>query len=353
MNPCPIELIGCGALTEQVYAPVLAYLEKTGRVKVVSLVDPNAGRRTQIAKVFPSARLAAQLEELPATPGALAVIASPPNLHVTQACALLEAGRHVLCEKPLALSAAEAETMIAVAQRTGQLLAAGMMRRFYPSTQALRENLLAGTFGEPKRVEIIEGGRFGWNAASPRFFEPSNGGVLFDLGSHVLDLLCHCFAEPSTSESQNDALGGSNTNCVLSAHWPNNLTARVRLSWDVANLPTGWRIHTTRGECRWNGASDGALMFRPHGGKWWLSAAVQVTPQSTEIKAISSWTAAFVRQFDNVLGAIKGENSLLAPAGDVLPSLRWLEKARSQAGILPQLWLSAEEQTRATQLAQS
>jgi len=353
MNPYPIELIGCGALGEQVYAPVLAHLARAGRVQVVALVDPVAERRAQIAKIFPSAHSAARWEDLPPAPNALAVIASPPAFHAAQACALLAAGRHVLCEKPLALSVTEAEMMIAAANRAGRLLAAGMMRRFYPSFQALRENLSAGTFGEPQRLEVSEGGRYGWNAASPKFFEPANGGVLFDLGSHVLDLLCHCFGEPAATESWNDALGGTNTNCVLTARWANNLTARVRLSWDVANLPTGWRIQTTRGECRWNGLSDGALAFQPRASQWWLRATAHSAPPRADPATISSWTGAFVRQFDNVLGAIGGKNALLAPATDVLPSLRWLETARNQAKFLPQPWLSPPELARAAQFAQT
>jgi predicted dehydrogenase len=199
-------------------------------------------------------------------------------------------------------------------------------------------------------VEVLEGGRFGWNAASPKFFEKENGGVLFDLGSHMLDLLCHFFGEPAATESWNDALGGANTNCVLAARWAGGLTARVRLSWDVAGLPAGWRIRTTRGECRWNGHSDGTVRFRTNEGRWWLDAAAQA---GGDVKAQSSWTAAFVRQFDNVLGALAGKNPLLAPAADVLPSLRWLETARQHAKPLPQPWLSPAEQTRAAELAQS
>ncbi|HVU37077.1 MAG TPA: Gfo/Idh/MocA family oxidoreductase [Opitutales bacterium] len=351
MKPCPLELIGCGALGEQVYAPVLAHLERTGRVKVTGLVEPAEARRRKVAQIFPAARAVARIEELPANSEALAVIASPPGVHAAQACALLAGGRHVLCEKPLAMTVAEAEAMVAAAQQAHRLLAAGMMRRFYLPTQALRENLLAGTFGEPQQIEVVEGGKFGWGAASPKFFEPANGGVLFDLGSHALDLLCHWFGAPAATESWNDASGGANTNCVLTAQWPAGLRARVRLSWDTANLPSGWRLKTSRGECRWNGHADGVVAFRPHGGGWWLQAAPQTSPFAADPKNLSSWPATFVRQFENVLGALAGRNSLLAPAAEVLPSLRWLESAQRHAQPLLQPWLSATEQDRAIALA--
>lgn len=144
MTPPSIELLGCGALAELVYAPVLTHLERTGRARVAALVNPNAARAAHLAKSFPGARLVARVEDLPPAPGALAVVASPPGVHAAQACALLAAGRHVLCEKPLATSVAEAQTMIAAARQANRLLAAGMMRRFYPAAQALRENLAGG-----------------------------------------------------------------------------------------------------------------------------------------------------------------------------------------------------------------
>jgi predicted dehydrogenase len=349
MTPRSIELIGCGALAESVYAPVLAHLEHMGRVRVTALVDPNAARTAQIGKSFPMARQFARVEDLPAADGSLAVIASPPGVHSAQACALLAAGRHVLCEKPLATSVAEAQSMIAAAQQAARLLAAGMMRRFYPAAQALRENLAAGWLGALTRIEIAEGGRFAWNAASPHFFDPANGGVLYDLGSHTLDLLCHFFGEPTESAAWTDALGGTNTNCLLTARWSTRLEARVRLSWDTA-LETGWHMQGERGECRWDGSADGSLIFRMKDAKWWLHAQAQTTPQPG---ATPGWTAAFVRQFDNVLAAIDGKEKLLAPAADVLPSLRWLETARHEARRLPQPWLSPEELAGAARLVQS
>ncbi len=349
MTPPSIELLGCGALAELVYAPVLTHLERTGRARVAALVDPNAARAAHLAKSFPGARLVARVEDSPPAPGALAVVASPPGVHAAQACALLAAGRHVLCEKPLATSVAEAQTMIAAARQANRLLAAGMMRRFYPAAQALRENLAGGLLGAPVKIEIAEGGRFAWNAASPKFFDAENGGVLFDLGSHVLDLLCLFFGEPAENESWSDALGGTNTNCVLTARWRGGLEARVRLSWDTA-LKTGWRIQAARGECRWDGSADGPLVLRLPGAKWWLHAQPRA---ATQPAAAHGWTAAFVRQFDNVFAAMDGREKLLAPAEDVLPSLRWLEKARREARLLPQPWLSPAELAGAARLAQS
>ncbi|HTB64096.1 MAG TPA: Gfo/Idh/MocA family oxidoreductase [Opitutales bacterium] len=345
MLPCAVDLVGCGALAESVYAPVLVHLERAGRARVVALVDPNPARCAQLAKVFPEAKSLVQVEDLPTENHNLAIIASPPGVHAAQTCALLASGRHVLCEKPLTTSLTEAEKMIAAAKSANRLLAAGMMRRFYSPVQALREYLTADFLGDPIKVEIAEGGRFGWNAASPKFFEPENGGVLFDLGSHVLDLLCHFFGGPNTNESFSDALGGTHTNCLLTARWPSGLQARVRLSWDTP-LKAGWRVVGSRGECRWDGSADGQLLIKYQEAKWWLHAQPRPALQPS---TTSGWTAAFVRQIENVLSAMEDREKLLTPAEDVLPTMRWLETAQNTAKLLPQAWLSAEEQVGAIQ----
>ena len=347
MTSRPVELIGCGALAESVYAPVLAHLVRAGRIHVTGLVDPNPERRACLSKYFPAANSWDGVAALPANPGALAIIASPPGAHAAQAGVLLAGGRNVLCEKPLATNLAEAQTMIAAAAKSGGLLAAGMMRRFYPAAQALRENLASGLFGSPTLIEVAEGGRFSWNAASPKFFEPANGGVLFDLGSHVLDLLCHFFGEPTATAAQSDALGGADTNCLLSARWNSGLHARVRLSWDT-QIPTGWKITTARGECRWDGSADGTLIWQGENARWWLHARPSPT---MHLLPGAGWTAAFVRQLENVLNAAEGTDKLLAPADDVLPSLRWLEHAQNHSQLLPQPWLSPDEIVGAERLA--
>jgi predicted dehydrogenase len=347
MPPCDVELIGCGALAEQVYAPVLSRLERAGRIRVTALLDPTSARRACLARVFSSARAVEKITDLPTTDGALAIVASPPTFHAEQTRALLAAGRHVLCEKPLAMSVAEAESMIAAAHAANRLLAAGMMRRFYPAAQALREAIAAEVLGQIHRMEVAEGGRFSWSAASPKFFAPAQGGVLFDLGSHVLDLLCHWFGEPASTSALLDTAGGTNTNALLAGRWAGHLEARVHLSWDTP-INSGWRLLATRGEWRWDGSPDGPLLMRPACAKWRWHAEPQADGPTG-----SGWLACFARQVDNVLDAIAGRAALLASAENVLPSLRWLENTRRQARPWPQGWLSPEEQAEATRLAQS
>jgi len=104
-----------------------------------------------------------------------------------------------LCEKPLAASSTDAQALVEAAAASSGVLAAGMLRRFFPATQAIRELLHAGTLGEIVSLDIQEGNQFRWPAASPEYFtkRSSAGGVLMDIGAHALDLMVWWLGEPA------------------------------------------------------------------------------------------------------------------------------------------------------------
>ena len=119
-------------------------------------------------------------------------VASPNDLHVSQAKAILAAGRHVVCEKPLALTAAGSAELVELAASSGLVNATNFNIRHYPLNQQARETVAAGTLGE---VRLVTGRYFqdwlllesDWNWR----LQPDRGGVLRavgDIGSHWLDL---------------------------------------------------------------------------------------------------------------------------------------------------------------------
>jgi len=120
-------------------------------------------------------------------------VTSPNHLHVPQASQILAAGRHVVCEKPLALSAGESLELVRLAEASGRVNAVNFNIRFYPLHQHVRERIAAGDLGE---VRFVTGHYFqdwllletDWNWR----LEPDKGGSLRavgDIGSHWLDLM--------------------------------------------------------------------------------------------------------------------------------------------------------------------
>jgi len=119
-------------------------------------------------------------------------IVTPPHLHAEMAIAALQAGKHVICEKPMALNMAEAEAMLAAAQAApNQLAIIDHELRFHPQRVELRRLLREGYVGELIAIHLDRLGSERLNPALPwgwLYDEKQGGGMLCAVGSHLLDL---------------------------------------------------------------------------------------------------------------------------------------------------------------------
>jgi predicted dehydrogenase len=139
------------------------------------------------AAEFPGCTAYASYEALVADPTLDAIyVASPHPYHVSNTVLALNAGKPVLCEKPLTISAAEARQMKAAADTNGVALMEAMWARFLPHMHKVREILASGLLGEIWAVEADHGQRLS-DYANPRHWEPSlGGGALLDLGIYPI-----------------------------------------------------------------------------------------------------------------------------------------------------------------------
>jgi predicted dehydrogenase len=120
----------------------------------------------------------------------------PNHLHVPWSIRALEAGKHVLCEKPIATSAAEAETLIAVAARTGRLVQEAAMVRTHPRWLGAREIVRSGRIGELRSITAFFS-YFNESPANVRHDPAMGGGGLLDIGFYPITLARFLFeAEP-------------------------------------------------------------------------------------------------------------------------------------------------------------
>ena len=130
-------------------------------------------------------------------------VTSPNHLHVPQARAILAAGKHVVCEKPLAMTATESAGLVSEARASGLVNAVNFNIRFYPLHQHVRERVAAGDLGD---VRFVTGHYFqdwllhdtDWNWR----LDPAQGGALRavgDIGSHWLDLMAFVTGQPIVS----------------------------------------------------------------------------------------------------------------------------------------------------------
>ena len=321
-------------------------------VRVSAIVDPSVNARETVARAFPRAGQSASLEQTTAPAGTLAIIASPPGFHAVQTIAAFERGWNVLCEKPMASTSAEAAEMIAAAQRHQRLLAVGLYKRFFPASGYIRSLCRDWLLGPLVNFSIREGGPFKW-PAGPSFFDRSQtpGGVLLDIGVHVLDLLHWWLGEPSSYRYADDAMGGMEANAFLRLDYEQGGTqGTVHLSRDWGTAQR-YRFVFERGVVTWkvndaNGITV-ELAGAPAAVQGTLIAPTRELPLLAETRALETNAQCFILQLCNVLAAIDGEEQLLVPGEEGQHSLRLIEQCYAHRMLVQQPWLTPEEAVHA------
>jgi len=216
-TPLRVALVGCGAVSRENLLPVLAGYEG---VTIHALVDRDEGRARELAQAYGVPHVLTDADLLQREDLDAVVLATPPAHHAPATRALAAKGFHVLVEKPMAITAADAQSMVDAAATAGVTLSVGLYRRFLPSVQLLRELIARQEFGRPLSVDAEEGGPYGWPLATLEGLTRATGGggVLVDIGSHVIDVILHVLtAEPALECYQDNSRGGIETDCVLRA----------------------------------------------------------------------------------------------------------------------------------------
>lgn len=228
MDKVKFAIIGCGAVTENFHLPAL---QRSAQAEVEVLVDPSTGRARQLAEMYGVPAVAEEYSQVIGKADA-AIVAVPNYLHATVAEHLLEAGVHVLVEKPMALTPAACDRISSAAEKNRAVLTVGLVRRFLPASGFVKEMLESGMLGEIQRIDIQEGVIFSWPVASGAMFRKANagGGVLMDIGVHILDLLLWWFGPCKSVDYADDAMGGVEADCRLKLMFAGKLRADIELS---------------------------------------------------------------------------------------------------------------------------
>ena len=190
-------LVGCGDIARKRVAPALRDLD---HCRLVAVSRADAARAESFAAEFGARRWHSDWHRLVEDPEVEAVyVATPVHLHAEQAVAAAEAGKHVLCEKPMALTVAECERMNAAAAGNGVRLGVSYYRRFYPAVERVREILESGEIGEPVVAQVNAFERFDPAPENPRRWllhkRHAGGGPMFDFGCHRIEVLVNLFGD--------------------------------------------------------------------------------------------------------------------------------------------------------------
>lgn len=187
-EPVRVGLLGVGSVAQVAHLPAYNRLRN---VRLVALCDSEPRKLRALRQRTEVEHAVSSIDELLAIDEVDAVdVCLPTHLHADAVVRCLEAGRHVLCEKPLARSPAEVDAVVAASRDAGRVVLVGMNHRFRDDSILLKEVIEEGSLGTPFHV------RAGWHQRRERVRPDSwhhqrskaGGGVMMDLGIHQLDL---------------------------------------------------------------------------------------------------------------------------------------------------------------------
>lgn len=316
VRPIRVGVIGAGAAAEGIHLPALA---RTSGIQTVAIVDPSTDRVRHIqTKCGVPAGYRDHREAIPHIDAA--IVGIPHQYHAPVTLDLLNAGIHVLVEKPMALSTQECDAMIRAAERSGARLAVGLLRRFAPTLRYTKNVLESGMLGSIRSFDVREGMVFRWPVKSAAMFRPECGGVLADIGTHVLDLLLWWLGDIASFDYHDDAAGGVEADAVMTVEMANGVTGRVELS-RTRDLRNSCVIHGERGTLEVGTKTDSTVTLTPALGQVSMSgrATMPNQPPPGNLSDLFAWQMAdFVR-------AIQTDSTPAVPGAEARRSVAVLE----------------------------
>lgn len=190
-----VGIIGAGGIARGIHIP--GY-QKLPNVEVLAVADPVVTAREGAAQQHGIRDTYADYNEMLKRDDIHAVSVTTPNfMHAEATIAALKAGKHVLCEKPLAMNAKEGAAMVAAAEKANRKLMCGFHFRFTPQVQTLKRFAQSGALGNiyyARAQALRRRGIPGWGFFISK--EKNGGGPLIDIGVHILDATLHVIGFP-------------------------------------------------------------------------------------------------------------------------------------------------------------
>jgi 1,5-anhydro-D-fructose reductase (1,5-anhydro-D-mannitol-forming) len=241
-------------------------------------------------------------------------VGTPVFLHAPQTIQALRAGKHVICEKPMAMNEAEARSMVQAAEETRKSFGVAYYRRYYPKIQRAKELIAAGAIGKPVFAELTNHMWFDGTGARGWLFDPSKagGGPLFDIASHRIDVLNFLFGQPQHAV-------GQLSNVVHHYAVEDNATVMIEYPGGVRGVvDVRWHSKVHRDECRIRG-TEGEMDLSP------LNGPDLVYPGGRE--SLPAHANIHYPMIENFVDAIEGKAPLLSSGA----SAYWTDWVTEQA----------------------
>lgn len=302
---------------------VIPAIQKSANGRVSALASQHPRHATAIAEQHSIPRLYEDYQDLLEDPAIEAVYIPLPNhLHHEWVCKALSAGKHVLCEKPLACNARQAKEMAQTARTNGRLLMEGFMYRFHPRSLEVQQKVKAGAIGAPRLVRSS----FCFRMAAKDLQDPDNarlkppgGGALLDVGSYGVSVARWLLdAEPDQVQCQaHYHPRGADLHVVGVLRFPGQRLATIEASFMAGLMQT----YTVVGE---NGAIE-----LPHDAfiPWEEDAAYILREENVAAAApkIIAGADEYQLMVTHFADAVKSRTSLAFGVSDSIANMRVLD----------------------------
>jgi predicted dehydrogenase len=238
-----IGIVGCGMVSESIHLPVLT---KCKNVRVTTVVDTNKNQAFSLGERYNIKHRQTNYKEIIDLVDA-AIVAVPHHLHAPITIDLLQKGLHVFVEKPMALTHSDCREMVELSRKQSLILSVGHVRRLYKPLRKVKAIIDSKKMGNVVRFEMSEGRIFTWPVKTFDTFDPRRGGgVLTDIGSHVIDLALWWFGNVYEFRYYDDSLGGVEANCDIYMKMDNGADGSIHLS-RTRDLKNVYRIFFEKG----------------------------------------------------------------------------------------------------------
>jgi predicted dehydrogenase len=318
VNALRVGIIGCGNMANN---HAKAWTKLHG-VELTAFADTAQPKAAKLAGEYGGHAYGDAAEMLDTERLDAVSVTTPPTAHCAPTVAALECGAHVLCEKPLAPSTADAAAMVDAADRAKRMLMTGFTYRFREDVIKTKELLRNGDIGKP----LFAHNSFScqWRGVVDSWFvRPaiSGGGIVLDNASHSIDLFHHLFGDTrrvcASLDRLNEAIDVEDTALILTEH-ESGVRATIELSWSVPR-PREWYLEIY--------GTDGTIRVKFGEVQLWTSGSADWTICRTN----AEYQNGFDRMIARFVECIRTNTPLPVSGRDGLRAIEVIEQIYDQA----------------------
>ncbi|MCG9127527.1 Gfo/Idh/MocA family oxidoreductase [Candidatus Poribacteria bacterium] len=260
-------ILGCGNVAEHKGGPPLYTVEDS---KLIAVMRRDRSKAESFAKRHEAKRFYTDLDSLLTDDELNAIyIATPPYLHCEQTIRAAHSGKHVLCEKPMAMNVEECQQMIDACNEAGVALMVAYYRNHYPNIEKMKFLIDDGRIGDVVLARVNCTSYYNPNRADLKNWRIdrtiSGGGVLMDIGSHRISLLEFLMGKIETVQGHAETVQSDlpvDDSTVFTLRFINGAHAVANINWNVGVSNDDIEVYGTKGSLKCSPLNSGNLILQ-------------------------------------------------------------------------------------------